>query len=111
ILRGGGRIGDVIKYLVTSGFADQKQAPKVAKTLVDLVMSLPPELLEAIARVGFVDEYEILLKFRKFIEGETGIRLREVYKASDVEAPDYGGKKRNALPFRPSIMLVNSAQG
>ncbi|MEM1665054.1 MAG: leucine--tRNA ligase [Zestosphaera sp.] len=111
ILRGGGRIGDVIKYLVTSGFADQKQAPKVAKTLVDLVMSLPPELLEAIARVGFVDEYEILLKFRKFIEGETGIRLREVYKASDVGAPDYGGKKRNALPFRPSIMLVNSAQG
>ncbi len=108
ILRGGGRIGDVIKYLVASGFADQKQAPKIAKTLVDLVMSLPPEILEAITNVGYVNEYEILLRFKKFVEEETGIRVREVYKASDAEAPDYGGKKKNALPFRPSIALVNS---
>lgn len=108
VLRGGGRIGDVIKYLMSSGFADQKQAPKVAKTLVDLVMSLPPELLEAIINVGSVDEHEILVKFKKFVEEETGIKIREIYKASDAEAPDYGDKKKSALPFRPSIVLMNS---
>lgn len=109
ILREGGRISDVIRYLVASGFADQKQAPKIAKTLVDLIMSLPPELLEAIVKVGSVSEYEILLRFRKFVEDETGIKIKEVYRSSDVSAPDYGGKKKTALPFRPSIMLMSSS--
>ncbi len=107
ILRSNGRISDVIKYLIASGFTDQKQASKVAKTLVDLIMSLPPELLEALINVGSVNEYGILHRFKKFIEEETGIKIREIYEASDVEAPDYCGKKKNALPFRPSIMLVN----
>ena len=107
-LRGGGRIGDVIKYLINSGFSDQKQAPKIAKTLVDLVMSLPPELSEAIVRIGSVNEYEILRRFKRFIEKEANVRIREIYRASDLEAPDYGGKKKNALPFRPSIAFITS---
>jgi leucyl-tRNA synthetase len=109
ILREGGRMSDVIRYLVASGFADRKQAPKIAKTLIDLIMSLPPELLEAIVKVGSVNEYEILLRFRKFVEEETGIKIKEVYRSSDESAPDYGGKKRAALPFRPSIMLMSSS--
>ncbi len=109
ILREGGRMSDVIRYLVTSGFADQRQAPRIAKTLIDLIMSLPPELLETIVRVGSVNEYEILLRFRKFVEEETGVKIKEVYRSSDASAPDYGGKKRAALPFRPSIMLMSSS--
>ncbi|MEM0014416.1 MAG: leucine--tRNA ligase [Zestosphaera sp.] len=106
ILRGGGRIGDVIKYLVSSGVVDSRHAPRVARTLVDLIASLPPELLDTIVRVGSIDEYAVLTRFKKYVEDETGVKILGVYRADDGSAPDYNGKKRNALPLRPSIHIL-----
>lgn len=106
ILREGGRMSDVVKYLITNKVTEPRQALKIAKTMVDLIMSLPPGLLDAITRTGSVDEYEVLTRSRKYVEEEAGVRIREVYRADDESAPDFNGKKKSALPLRPSIQIL-----
>jgi len=105
IIEEGGTVGDVIKHLISSGFAEKRRAPKTAKTLLDLVMSMDPHIVDSLEDVGGIDERNTLLQLRKYIERKAGVKVKAVYYATDEEAPNLGGKKGQALPWRPSIYI------
>jgi leucyl-tRNA synthetase len=71
----------------------------------------PSALLRYLERRGYLDEYEVLVKYRGLLAVKLGVREVRVYRASDPEAPDYGGRKRRALPLRPGIYVTSLPQG
>ncbi|MCD6323814.1 MAG: class I tRNA ligase family protein, partial [Desulfurococcales archaeon] len=106
VVDGGGKLGDVIKYVTKVwGRASGKKAVRVAKALVDMVSAIDPDVIESLRRLGGVDEISALNTLKTYIEAKAGVRIVEVFRADDPEAPDHGGRKEEALPWRPSIYL------
>ncbi len=106
IVSRGGKLSDVIKYLTSElrGIKG-KELVRTAKSLLDLVSSMDPRILNLIKEVGGVDEAEAILDLKGFIERETGLTVSNIYVSTDSKAPDLGGKKRAALPWRPGIYI------
>jgi len=106
----GGELKDVVKALyeeaTRAGIGDVFRALKLVHEAVNYIT--PAAVLKYIENKGYLDEYEILTKYRGLLAVKLGVREVRVYSASDPGAPDYGGRKRRALPLRPGIYLTSS---
>ncbi len=106
IVKSGGTLREVINYVVKNSLADHKQAYKVAKYLMESALSLSESILKSIKALTTFNEYELLMKFKEYIERKSGVTIKAIYKSDDQKAPDLGGKKSLAIPFRPSIYFI-----
>ena len=106
----GVELKDVVKALyeeaTRAGIGDVFRALKLVHEAVNYIT--PAAVLKYIENKGYLDEYEILTKYRGLLAVKLGVREVRVYSASDPGAPDYGGRKRRALPLRPGIYLTSS---
>ena len=106
----GGKMGDVIKYIVNElPSTSRKKVPKIAKALLDLTSSLSANVIEALKKLNGLDEAEAIRKLKPYIERKTGIKILNVYLSTDEESPDLGGRKRQALPWKPGIYIINNS--
>lgn len=109
IVQGGGKIGDVIRYVAKNFVvSSKKQIPKIGKAILDLVISLDPHVAESLEKIGGIDEKEAIMNLKGYITKKSGVEISEVYVSTDEGAPDYGGRKAQALPWRPSIYILNN---
>jgi len=79
-----------------------------AKKVYDLVMSMPVYIREDLEVIESIDEKEVVAELRDYIAKSIGYPdvSIEVYSAFDEKAPDYGGKKKYAAPFKPGIFIT-----
>ena len=110
IVEGGGKIGDLIRYVISDmPTVPRGRAPKVAKALLDLASSLDKHVVEALEELNGLDEAEAIGKLKEYVERKTGVKIINVYLSTDKESPDLGGRKEQALPWRPSIYIVSKS--
>jgi len=94
---------DFIRSVIAAA-DDKKRAAVKARMIYELASKIPPELRSRI-KPGGIDEYRLLSENIKSIKRLTGLEEVKVYRADDPDAPSLGGKKRQALPFKPAIYL------
>jgi len=110
-LTSGAGMRDIIKELMSElPEMPKKNLPKLAKMLQDTVSQLRPELLDILRKINGIDEQETLRLFRNYIESKAGVKIAEVYVSTDRSAPDYGGRKFTAIPWRPAIYIFSEEQ-
>jgi hypothetical protein len=96
-------MGDFIRGYVGKA-RDKGKAARRARMLYELASKMPPELRARIAET-WIEEYSLLQGEKESIARLAGLEEVEVYRSDDPEAPDRGGKKSQALPFKPAIYL------
>ncbi|MEM4499314.1 MAG: leucine--tRNA ligase [Sulfolobales archaeon] len=102
----GRSLNDVIKALGRDlGPKELGEYVKKVRRLYELAISLRPDVRDLITASGGIDEGYVIRSLANYIKSSLGIRELNVYYADDVKAPDFGGKKRLALPFKPGIYL------
>ena len=84
--------------------SDKKHAARRAKMLYDIASKLSPEFREMLKKM-MLDEENLIKENLESLKRLTGLGEIRVYRADDPEAPDMGGKKRQALPFKPAIYM------
>ncbi len=110
IIDSGGKIGDVIRYVINEvPSVPKKKAPRVAKALLDLTSSLDSHIIEALKKLNGLDEAQAINELKQYIERKAGIKIINVYLSTDGKAPDLGGRKQQALPWKPGIYIVNNS--
>ena len=105
VLSKGEGVGEVFKLVASAPEFRGMNVRRVGKALMDLASAMDDTLLKYLREVGGIDELSAIEEMREFIERETGVKLEAVYRADDVSAPNLGGKKGAALPWRPGIYL------
>ncbi len=108
IISSGGKIGDVMRYVAKEMGVRGKEVPRIGKTLLELAVSMDPEVMNMLKKVGGIDEVGAINELRHYVERETGVKVVGIYRADDPEAPDMGGKKRQALPWKPGIYVTGA---
>ncbi len=83
---------------------EKKKIAKIAKKYYDLASQIPPYIREYILNKT-LDEKNIIKEATKYISRILNATKIEVYEASDPEAPDYGNKKKLAMPLKPAIYV------
>ncbi|MCD6428063.1 MAG: leucine--tRNA ligase, partial [Desulfurococcales archaeon] len=107
-IRSGAGIGEVIRALIKElPDIPKKDIPKLAKLLQDTISQLKPELIDVLRKINGIDELATMKLFRKYVEAKTGIKIVRVYESTDPSAPDYGGRKKSAIPWRPAIYIFS----
>jgi len=105
----GGKFSNVLRLLSKEmgklGFKG-KEVVRNLQVLYELVMKLPKQYMEYLVRIGGLDEYEVINQFKEYIERSCNIKIKAIYMSNDPEAPDLGGRKKYALPWRPSIYII-----
>ncbi len=98
-----GDLKKAIKALISAGL-DKKEAPKLAKKLLEIVNENDPELIEVLC--SEIDEWELYSDQRERISKEIGA---EVFVYPE-ENPEYDPQRRaeKAMPGRPAIYLERS---
>ncbi len=87
--------------------AGLRQPDKVVMTVREAVSYIgASKLLRYLETVGELNEFDVLNRHRELIAIRLGLRGVVVYRASDPEAPDLGGRKGRALPLKPGIYVV-----
>ncbi len=90
--------------------AGLRQPDRVVRALREAVSYMGADrLLRYLEAVGGFDEFEILSRHRELIAVRLGLKDVVVYRASDPEAPDLGGRKGRALPLKPGIYIASSS--
>ncbi len=111
IVMRGGKFSDVLRNLGKEmgrlGFKG-KEVVRNLQVLYELVMKLPKHFLEYLVRIKGLDEYEVINQFKEYIEKSCSIKIKAVYVSNDPNAPDLGGRKKYALPWRPSIYIISN---
>ncbi|MEM1890160.1 MAG: leucine--tRNA ligase [Pyrobaculum sp.] len=92
-------LGGDIKAAIAAGVP-----PQLAKRLVDYVKSIGEEMRSLAASVAHFDEYETAKSYQRYLERVFKAPL-EIYKSDDPAAPDFGGKKKAALPLKPGVYI------
>ncbi len=107
IIENGGKLGDVIKYVSEVWRkASGKKAVRIAKALIDMVSSIDPEVVNSLRRLGGIDEASAISALRSYVESKAGVKIAKILRSDDPSVPDYGGRREEALPWRPSIYLM-----
>jgi leucyl-tRNA synthetase len=83
----------------------REEAAQRIKRIFDHASSIPEDLSEIIMSIQDIDEARIIRENIDSLRDLTGSSEILVYISSDPEAPDYRGKKREALPLRPGIYM------
>ncbi|MEM4519940.1 MAG: leucine--tRNA ligase [Sulfolobales archaeon] len=83
------------------------EAVKKVRRLYDLVISLRPEIKDLIIKSGGIDEGYVINSLTNYIKSSLGVKEVVVYYADDADAPNFGGKKGLALPFKPGIYMTS----
>ncbi len=83
---------------------DKKRIAKTAKRYYDLASQIPPYIRDYILK-NTLDEREVISESIDYIKRTLNAVKVEVYGADDPEAPDYGGKKSQAMPLKPAIYI------
>ena len=111
IVMRGGKFSDVLRNLGKEmgrlGFKG-KEVVRNLQVLYELVMKLPKHYVEYLVRIKGLDEYEVINQFKEYIEKSCSIKIKAVYMSNDPNAPDLGGRKKYALPWRPSIYIISN---
>ena len=102
-LSNGLKVSEVIDYVSKELGLDKREFGRLIKTLYDVSVNVPEDLRELYMECD-IEESEALKLAKEYIERKLGISLK-IFSADDVEAPDYGGKKKVALPLRPGIYV------
>ena len=108
IINAGGKIGDVMRYVAKEMSVKGKEVPRVGKMLLELAVSMDPEVMNMLKKAGGIDEAEAINELRHYVERETGVKIVGIYRADDPKVPDMGGKKRQALPWKPGIYVTGA---
>ena len=72
--------------------------------LYNIVLEIPPNVRELILKCT-INEYTMIINMINYIRKKVNVEEIEVYYSNDPKAPDYGGKKSLALPFKPAIYV------
>ncbi len=83
---------------------EKSKIAKLAKKYYDLASQIPPYIREYILKTT-LDEENIIREASRYISRILNAVKIEVYRASDPNAPDYGGKKKLAMPLKPAIYI------
>ncbi len=102
----GRSLNDIIKDL-SKAISPKELSERVRKIkrLYELAISLRPEVRELIMSSGGVDEGYVVNSLANYIKASLNVNELHTYYTDDVNAPDLGGKKRLALPFKPGIYV------
>ncbi len=105
VLSKGGDVREVFRIVASAPEFKGGNVRRVARALVDLASAIDNTLLKYLKDIEGIDEFGTIEEMREYIEREVGIKLKAIYRADDANAPDLGGKKRAALPWRPGVYL------
>lgn len=83
-----------------------KEYVSLGKKVFNLVISLPKYVTEDLENMKLVNEREIMESLKEYILKLTGVPEIIIYDAFDKNAPDYGGKKKHALPLKPGVYII-----
>ena len=83
---------------------DKKRFAKTAKRLYDLAAEIPPHIRRHLLGKT-IDEFSVLTESKSYIAQVIGVKDVIVYRSNDPNAPDMGGKKKLAMPFKPAIYI------
>ncbi len=102
----GKSLNDIIRTF-SGGLSHKELGEKVKnfRKLYELALSLRPEVRDLIISSGGIDELYVVNTLANYIKSSLGVKELYVYYADDVHAPDFSGKKRLALPFKPGIYM------
>lgn len=89
---------------VLVGAIDKKQVAKTAKKYYDLAAEIPPHIRRYLLEKT-INEYKVLMDSKRYIAKIIGADEVIVYHSDDPRAPDIGGKKKLAIPFKPAIYV------
>ncbi len=98
----GKKFNEILSEVTKRLSLDKKAVAPTLKKVYDVIVSIPEDIVSSYTDVD--DEFEILSEIRGYLEKTLGTKI-ELYRADDDRAPDYGGKKRVALPLRPGIYV------
>lgn len=102
----GAKPSEIIDKLSRELKIDRKSAASLLKMLYNVATTVSDDIKELYLRCGRdVDELELLRIAREYIVRRIRADI-EIYSAADTEAPDFGGKKKAALPLRPGIFVI-----
>ena len=96
----------IIKNLISSLEIKEKGAlaAKYIKKIVEDILKMPEDVAGKRLKVGFIDEYEVLMDAKKFFEKEFNA-LVYVFREDDKAKVDPKGKSQIAEPYRPAIFI------
>jgi len=105
IIKGELSIGILMKLLIADKETDLvKKDPDFVKKTVNDILSEPATAREAKAKIGLVDEKEILSELNSLAQKDFGVTV-QVFSESDPEKYDPKNKARTARPFKPAIFI------
>ncbi|MGP3703015.1 MAG: leucine--tRNA ligase, partial [Candidatus Bathyarchaeota archaeon] len=96
----------MIKALMSSSEVREKgaSAAKYVKKIVEDILKMPEDIASKRLKLGFVDEYELLMGAKKFFEKEFNTSVY-VFREDDEAKIDPKGKSQVAEPYRPAIFI------
>ncbi|MEM4971710.1 MAG: class I tRNA ligase family protein, partial [Sulfolobales archaeon] len=81
-----------------------EEAAKIKK-IFDYASTIPEDIADMIMSIPDLEEIKILEDSLETLKNIIGVAELQIYSADDVSAPDYRGKKKEALPLRPGIYI------
>ncbi|GAY25686.1 leucine--tRNA ligase [Desulfurococcaceae archaeon AG1] len=92
-------------YLGKLGLGSRDEEALRIKRIFDHASSLSEELASMILEGAVIDEIVVIRSSLETLREATGASVIEVYGSWDPSAPDYRGKKKEAMPLRPGIYV------
>jgi len=104
--RKGEGIRSVMEMLLGSTPREAKgeEAAKIKK-IFDYASTIPEDVADMIINIPDLEEIKILEDSLEMLKNTIGVTELQIYLADDISAPDYKGKKKEALPLRPGIYI------
>jgi hypothetical protein len=104
--RKGEGIRSVMEMLLTntSGEVRGEEAAKIKK-IFDYASTIPEDVADMIINIPDLEEIKILEDSLDMLKNTIGVTELQIYLADDMNAPNYKGKKKEALPLRPGIYI------
>jgi leucyl-tRNA synthetase len=100
----GAKLSEIIDKLAKEFKIDKKSISSVLKQLYDIATTIHDDIKEFYLKCEDIDELKLLMMVQEYIAKKIKARV-EIYSAEDNSVPDFGGKKKVALPLRPGIYV------
>jgi leucyl-tRNA synthetase len=88
----------------TPGEARSEEAAKIKK-IFDHASTIQEDLADMIMSIPDLDEFSTLRENAEMLRDRIGATEIQIYLSNDTNAPDYMGKKKEAVPLRPGIYI------
>uniref|UniRef100_A0A7C5YZ89 Leucine--tRNA ligase n=1 Tax=Ignisphaera aggregans TaxID=334771 RepID=A0A7C5YZ89_9CREN len=98
------KLSEIIDKLAKEFKIDKKSISSILKQLYDIATTIHDDIKEFYLKCEDVDELKLLMMTQEYIAKKIKARI-EIYSAEDTSIPDFGGKKKVALPLRPGIYV------